>query len=568
MKLNSISVQNYRSIDTTPLLRIQDSLTVILGPNNEGKSNLLRSIILGMECLKAIRAQPKLIKADSAEAFYRLLPAAYDWATDFPVALQANAPDGETILNLLFGLSDSECELFAKECGLAINGDLPLEIRVGQRGATFKVRKPGRGNKTYEKMSRQIARFVSTRFDFAYIPAIRPSELSLDIIGRLMDRELTALSNDAEYKKALKTIEDAQRPALESLAAQVQLSLKQLLPSVKKVKIAPAGGNSFRSRFAPPIFVIDDGTATKLEAKGDGVKSLIAISLMRAAKANNAAGDVLIAIEEPESHLHPLATREMAELLRGIADQHQVVITTHSPLLAVRGDVTANLIVQKSKALPAATIRQVREALGVQTSDNLTSAETVLLVEGIHDVTLLSCLLRRFSLKLAAKLDDGSLVVNDLEGTSKIAYSLSIFHAAVTNVILLVDDDKAGRDCLTKATKEAKLHEKYQFRWKRQNHVDTEMEDLISPSIYWELLQSTYGAILNRDSFESAKEKWSARMKQAFESSGKPWNSSVESNVKGVVASAVSAFVGDPVHPAHFDLVTNVFSAIEKLSAQ
>lgn len=568
MKLKSISVQNYRSIDTTPALRIQDRLTVILGPNNEGKSNLLRSIILAMECLKAIRTQSKPIKSESADSYYRLLPAAYEWATDFPVALQSKTPEGETILNLLFGLSDQECALFLNECGLAINGDLPLEICVGQRGATFRVRKPGKGSKSYEKMSRQIARFVSTRFDFAYIPAIRPSELSLDIIGRLMDRELTALSNDAEYKKALKTIEDAQRPALESLAAQVQLSLKQLLPSVKKVKIAPAAGNSFRSRFAPPIFVIDDGTATKLEAKGDGVKSLIAISLMRAAKANNAAGDVLIAIEEPESHLHPLATREMAELLSGIADQHQVVITTHSPLLAVRGDVTANLIVQKSKALPATSIRQVRDALGVQTSDNLTSAETVLLVEGIHDVTLTSSLLRHFSSKLAAKLDDGSLALHDLEGTPKIAYSLSTFHAAVANVILLVDDDKAGRDCLAKAAKEAKLHEKFQFRWKRLDRIDTEMEDLISTSIYWSELQLQYGAILDQNAFGLAKEKWSVRMKQAFESAGKPWNSSIESNVKGVVAGAASKCEENPVAADHLGLVKNIFEAIEKLSTR
>ena len=565
MKLTSISVQNYRSIDATPELKIQERLTVILGPNNEGKSNLLRSIILAMECLKAIRTQPKVKAVDASEVYCRLLATAYDWETDFPVALQGTAPDGETILTLRFALSEHECTLFQDACELKINGELPLEISVGQRGARFRVRKPGKGSASYEKKSREIARFVSTRFDFAYIPAIRPSELSLDIIGRLMDRELTALASNVEYKKALKTIEDLQRPVLESLATQVQTNLKQLLPSVKKVRIAPPAGTSFRSRFATPQFFIDDGTATKLEAKGDGVKSLIAISLMRAAKATNGEGDVLIAIEEPESHLHPLAIREMSELLKGIAEQHQVVVTTHSPLLAVRGEIAANLIVQKSKAMPATTIKQVRDALGVQTSDNLTSAETVLLVEGIHDVALIQNLLKRLTPNLATKLDDGSLAIADLQGTAKIIYRLSTYHAAVTNVILLVDDDKAGRECLSKATKEAKLHERFQFRWKREGITDTEVEDLISTGIYWETLQNECGAILNQSAFRLSSEKWSVRMKRAFESAGKPWNDSVESNAKVLVGARVSVATGDPIEPAHRTLVQNVFGAVNNL---
>ena len=142
---------------------------------------------------------------------------------------------------------------------------------------------------------------------------------------------------------------------------------------------------------------------------------------------------------------------------------------------------------------------------------------------------------------------------------------LSTYHAAVTNVILLVDDDKAGRECLSKATKDAKLHERFQFRWKREGMTDTEVEDLISTEIYWETLQNESGAILNQSAFRLSTEKWSIRMKRAFESAGKPWNDSVESNAKVLVASRVSAATGDPIEPAHRTLVQNVFGAVNNL---
>ena len=124
----------------------------------------------------------------------------------------------------------------------------------------------------------------------------------MEVVGSLIERELALLSDDPAYKSALKTIEDLQKPVFDRLGADVQRYLKQLLPSVKAVKIGSSQADRYRSRFRFPQFIVDDGTATELDAKGDGIKSLIAISLMRASKAGGAAGDMVVAIEEPESH--------------------------------------------------------------------------------------------------------------------------------------------------------------------------------------------------------------------------------------------------------------------------
>ena len=48
MKLASISVKNYRSLKSTPKIRI-DNLSIFIGENNSGKSNLINAIKIALE---------------------------------------------------------------------------------------------------------------------------------------------------------------------------------------------------------------------------------------------------------------------------------------------------------------------------------------------------------------------------------------------------------------------------------------------------------------------------------------------------------------------------------------
>jgi putative ATP-dependent endonuclease of OLD family len=50
MRLVSFSVQNYRSITKANKIKVGQS-TVIVGPNNEGKSNVLRALVTAMKVI-------------------------------------------------------------------------------------------------------------------------------------------------------------------------------------------------------------------------------------------------------------------------------------------------------------------------------------------------------------------------------------------------------------------------------------------------------------------------------------------------------------------------------------
>lgn len=55
MEIRSFRVERFRSINTASV-DLSD-LTVLVGPNNEGKSNILRAMVLGMGIL--LRGDPR-----------------------------------------------------------------------------------------------------------------------------------------------------------------------------------------------------------------------------------------------------------------------------------------------------------------------------------------------------------------------------------------------------------------------------------------------------------------------------------------------------------------------------
>jgi putative ATP-dependent endonuclease of OLD family len=131
MKLVSIQIENFRSIVKTQQLNFGRHLTAIIGQNNEGKSNLLRAIVLAMECLRGFRGSNEYPVRITDTGLMRLSTRIYNWEDDFPQALQKKSPNGHTILTITFELSDSERVNFRKACGNAINADLPIQITVG-----------------------------------------------------------------------------------------------------------------------------------------------------------------------------------------------------------------------------------------------------------------------------------------------------------------------------------------------------------------------------------------------------------------------------------------------------
>ena len=195
--------------------------------------------------------------------------------------------------------------------------------------------------------------------------------------------------------------------------------------------------------------IINDGTATSIRNKGDGVKSLAAIAILR----SNANSDypTIIALEEPESHLHPEAMNQLRDTLHTLSQTNQIILSTHNPLFAARDNIKANIIVDSGKAIPAKKIKEVREILGVRISDNLINAENLLVVEGENDKIVLMKILPSLSEKVGRALNNGTFGIEHLGGTGNLSYKLAEISNYITKFHVLLDYDKAGIESYEKA---------------------------------------------------------------------------------------------------------------------
>lgn len=350
MKLTYFSIHDYRSIGKAELENLQ-SAAILIGPNNEGKSNVLQGL---KACLSLLR-EPDLLKVDGKIqlAYNR---DSYDWLTDFPVSKQLKKKGGESVFQLHFHLSDTEKAAFLTATGSKLNSVLPIELSFGPRRlASFKVLKQGMGGVALTKKPAEICKFVASTLDFVYIPAVRTAAASLEVVNELVIRELRQLEKNPRYVELQKELETLQNPILKSIAENLGNNLRGFLGAgLKDVSLALVDRHRFQHYGRTCQITIDDGTPTLLERKGDGVQSLVAISLMTGALQEASADkDIIILLEEPESHLHPDAIHQLREVLDSLRNENQLIVTTHCPLLANRANVPANIIVSKNKASPA-----------------------------------------------------------------------------------------------------------------------------------------------------------------------------------------------------------------------
>jgi predicted ATP-dependent endonuclease of OLD family len=247
-----------------------------------------------------------------------------------------------------------------------------------------------------------------------------------------------------------------------------------------------------------------------------------------------------LAIEEPESHLHPNAIHQLKAVLNEIARKHQVIMTTHCPLFVDRTSIKSNIIVFNQKAAPARNVREIRDVLGVRASDNLQHAELILLVEGEEDRRALRSLLRAQSKVLAAALTQGSLGIESLQGGTNLCYKLSQVREALCQAHCFLDNDACGIDSHQKAVNEGLSTVADATFTVCEGMKESEIEDLYDESLYATMLLNKFGVSTGSPKFKG-NDKWSNRVRAAFKHQGKHWSDQIEATVKTALADLVEA---------------------------
>ncbi|WP_442754259.1 ATP-dependent nuclease [Methylocystis sp. JAN1] len=205
-----------------------------------------------------------------------------------------------------------------------------------------------------------------------YIPAVK--NLADDLktsqttsFGRLlgllledMTPDLTAINESlAELNGLFNRVEvdgevvDGRHACVKDLERSVEGFLRENFPAVKvDLEVPPPDLKTILN--TAKIF-IDDGSRDLIDNKGDGIKRSLTFALLRCwvARMNSAQSHngeeqparrpMIFLFEEPELYLHPKSQRILFSTLAKIADNYQVVVTTHSPMFFEPG-VTASFV--------------------------------------------------------------------------------------------------------------------------------------------------------------------------------------------------------------------------------
>lgn len=526
MRLVSFSVTNYRSITTAHKISL-GQYTVLLGKNNEGKSNISNALNCAMNILLA---HSKMVRT-------RYLRG-YDWKRDFPMQLQNRKNNLQSRFRLEFVLDENELSEFYSIVGSRLNGTVTIEIIVGPNNkAEIRVPKRGKNASALTRKSDIVAKFISERISVNYIPAIRTENDALHEIRNTVVQRLEVLEENPQYINAMDTIKKLQQDILDDIAANLKQPLREFMPKINEVKLQieeEKRNNYFRSGID---IIIDDGNPTNIEFKGDGIKSLTAIALLKE-HALKSTMPVII-IEEPEAHLHPEAINQLNTIIEGLSENNQVIVTTHNPLFVVREDISRNIIIDNGMAKSAKNLKEVRDVLGIKVSDNLINSKYVLIVEGTDDKEALKFILPKMSEKIRKAIKQHLLTIHELGGASSLSYTLNLFKNMLCSYVVLLDDDDEGKKAFAKAEKENLLKIKEITFTICKGMNEAEFEDCLKPTVYQERIKEDFGCDLSLIPEFKKNGKWSDRVKTSFMKIGKPWNDTVEKKVKAVVVEEI-----------------------------
>lgn len=520
MKLTYFTVSNYRSITNAYKLDLKN-ITVMLGKNNVGKSNLIKALNLSMEIIRFTA------KTNTKRIFHQL----YSWREDFPVALQntRKLKNKITEFRLDFQLNDEEIEKFYREVGSSINGNLSIYIKIKQdETLSITVPKRGKNATTLTSKIKAISRFICENIYIQYIPAIRSEADAYDVISNIVEEELQQ-TNDEEYRRAQAYIEEYRTKKLKELSIQIKEPISVFMPNVKSVNL------SIEERFSRRGFMtnknlrvdIDDGVLTSLSQKGDGVKSLTTMAILSKTTSQNR----VIIIDEPEAHLHPEAIHYLKKVLYELSDNNQIIISTHNPIFVNRCTISSNIIVENGQANAANRVEQIRKTLGVKLSDNLVYSDYVIVVEGPSDKIVLERFLQDEE-DLSDMLRNNTITIRSIGGVNNLKTELYNLEQHLCNYLVVLDFDDAGKNKSREVQQYLNLSNE-QFRYfNLANYIECELEELYNPELYKQYLWHKFQVDIDNGRFQNKSKKWSKRVKELALLSGYELNETQINDIK------------------------------------
>lgn len=249
-------------------------------------------------------------------------------------------------------------------------------------------------------------------------------------------------------------------------------------------------------------------TTINVTEMGTGVQQLLILAYQLVSGKTG-----LLALEEPEAHLHPSAQRALAAAIRKCSEWAPVIVTTHSPLFVDRQDCRNNHLV----ALDAAghtsirplsegdPLRPVRDALGVTIGDSLYSGDVVVLVEGPTEQMVLPILAQHVMRAGKPSIDFNRVMIVNTGGVSNLRALLRIYRGFGVPIIVMIDSDNNALQKLASCVADDLITNENTIVVMRHASEDAklpaEFEDTLPLGPYLAAVNARYGASITEATY-------------------------------------------------------------------
>lgn len=380
MKLTELDVENFRSIKKLENFRVEP-LQALVGENNSGKSNILRSI----ECFlssgaagvkpedfhdrkSAMKIEVKFGGLSDQER-RRLRPYLLDGHLTFQKKLSVDPDQGKVTSEYHGYKAEPKDWWLSVEKILEKKGSRPKWDEIAEENGIIEYVRLEDGKVNKESYKKGVEKFLQehdhVEYDepklcdakafgfqqvlladlpkFFLLPAISDYSDEIDrrssstvfrrLMANLIDRIMTS---DPGYEKIGKTFAELhqllnppaeddrdRRPhSLREVETTLRDTVRRLMPGVRDVQMTVQIDQA-KDVFSKGVALkVDDGVLTDVLLKGHGMQRSIIFSLLQMLMKSSGTGEdspIILAIEEPELYIHPHAQRRIYGVLKEFA---------------------------------------------------------------------------------------------------------------------------------------------------------------------------------------------------------------------------------------------------------
>ena len=401
MRLNRLKIENFRGI-TSLEIELDRDITVLIGENNSGKTTVLEALRFGLDTIKSDRT------CNFNEYDFHRDDGCKELLSTLPVVLT-------------FHFEESKEHLWPEHITQSLN-----EVIVGDDYSAIKLRLTGYFDCSDGELKQSWCflddsdnEMVGKQGLIKDLRRLRPFFFQTALRAAKDEFHGQATYWSAFLKN--KDIDESSRKALEDELHTVNQkivdahsSFKDVTDEVKRiselvsvgkadsVSVDPSPSDVYKSlRYTEVNLLTGSNAKIPIRSHGEGTQSLSVLLLFGAylktrLKADfDAFAEPIIAIEEPEAHLHPNAVRALWALIQTLPGQK--IIATHS------GDILSEVPIRNLRRLKNATPSECKSIpFGLLTREEIRKfnhhvrrnrgelffARTWLMVEGETDVSV------------------------------------------------------------------------------------------------------------------------------------------------------------------------------------